>query len=600
VTPEVLSGLVSVCIDRPLLSLDRPFTYRLPEGTGAGVGSLVSVPFHGRSVRGWILGPTDDVPGRVLDVRKVESQVRFFDETSLQLYRWVAERYVAPLAAVISRSHPPRVVSEETDEELRRGMPAPVVSSIAPDSAADALRRHRNHERLSDALSSGDGTFVLRPVPELEVASAVDSVAACLSGGRRAVVLVPEAEPLPATAKAILDAFGDRAISFLGGSKRSRYRTWLRIASGGSDVVVGSRSAVFAPVPGLGLVLVSRENHSGHREDRAPYYHAREVAVARCRLEGAVALISDVCPSTESSVLDAVEVSPATRSWVPVETVKPAPQGRAPRLQTLLREARSGFVFEPLKGAGIAQVCRACGEPAACSACGGPIRSERGSFLCTVCEAPGSCARCGSGDFGVRRGGLESVEDWVSRSAGVSVRVAGPDAPPTSAEEVSLGGVQAVKETGPLGLDLVAVLDADLSLRRAGLSAAESALAVWMQAVAWARPHGRAIVQTAQPSDPAIQALVAGNPSRFHRAELRRRAESGFPVGHPVFRIAGTAGLAEELSRLGPENLLSTSAGEEAICLVSVHPDDLRAFGDAIRDLAVGGRVTRVEAEPHL
>ena len=104
-----LSGPVGVCVDRPLLSLDRPFTYELPVELGGGVGSLVQVPFHGRASRGWVLGPTGDLPKRMLAVKKVVSPVRFFDERRLALFRWVSERYVAPLAAVIARAVPPRV-----------------------------------------------------------------------------------------------------------------------------------------------------------------------------------------------------------------------------------------------------------------------------------------------------------------------------------------------------------------------------------------------------------------------------------------------------------------------------------------------------------
>ena len=100
-------------MDRPVLSLDRPFTYDLPEDLGGRLGCLVQVPFHGALVRGWVLGPTGDVPRRVLRVKKLVSPVRFFDGPMLQLLLWVSERYVAPLASVITRSHPPRVASEE-------------------------------------------------------------------------------------------------------------------------------------------------------------------------------------------------------------------------------------------------------------------------------------------------------------------------------------------------------------------------------------------------------------------------------------------------------------------------------------------------------
>src|SRR6185503_4579965 len=81
---DALSGPVGVCVDRPLLSLDRPFTYELPAELGAGVGSLVQVPFHGRATRGWILGPIEDLPTRMLAIKKVVSPVRFFDDGRLE------------------------------------------------------------------------------------------------------------------------------------------------------------------------------------------------------------------------------------------------------------------------------------------------------------------------------------------------------------------------------------------------------------------------------------------------------------------------------------------------------------------------------------
>ena len=77
------------------------------------MGSLVQVPFHGRAVKGWVLGPTDDVPPRMLEVKKSVSPERWFDADGLALARWVGERYVAPLATVLGRATPPRVASEE-------------------------------------------------------------------------------------------------------------------------------------------------------------------------------------------------------------------------------------------------------------------------------------------------------------------------------------------------------------------------------------------------------------------------------------------------------------------------------------------------------
>ena len=619
-----LSGPVDVCVDRPVLSLDRPFTYELRAELEAGLGSLVQVPFHGRSVRAWVLGRATEVPDRLLSVKTVVSPVRFFDEPMLALFRWTSERYVAPLASVIERSCPPRVASEEhvgadadsdgANASLRRGRFAPSARSARSRAPAPSTRplleRYRNGEELLDALRGGRGAFVVRPTLRDEQRIAVDAVAETLARGRMAIVLVPELDPLPATAAAVLDAFGDGAVLFAGGSKRARYRTWLDIAEGRYRVVVGTRPAVFAPVGELGLVYVSRESHAGHREERSPYYHVRDVALARARLAGAVCVMSAACPTAEAASSGATEVSPTGRWWPPVEVVRPGPEGRAPRLVSALRSATRAFVYAPLPGYGVARVCRSCGEPAACAVCRGLLRAESGSVRCVVCGADGRCAACGSDRFGVAPGGAERVEEWASRVAAVAVRRDDGRARPRvpGAREVVVGGVDAVKEFGPgaLGLDLVAVLDADAAARRPGLSARERALATWMEAAGWASapdgvdPRGRVIVQTRSPNDPAVQALVSGNPARFHRAEIARRQDAGFPPTAAVFRVAGTTALARELEDLSHRTMLVTAAQDETLCLLALDPPDVPAFGRGMRALAARGVVTRVEAEPHL
>ena len=593
-----LAGPVAICVDRPLLSLDRTFTYNLPAELGAGLGSLVQVPFHGRSVRAWVLGSTDDVPSKVLAVRKLVSPTRWFDEPGLELCRWVSGRYVAPLAAVLARATPPRVAGEENGARL-----AEPRNVVAPPEVIGVLRDHRNGQSLLRAVvEARAGAWILRPVPELEALAIVESAAACLASGRRALVIVPESVPVPGTAKAIAETFGDRAVLLLGGSKRARYRAWLDVQAGHYDVVVGTRPSVFAPVPGLGLIVIARESHAALREDRAPYYHARDVALARGEIEQAVVVLSALAPSSEAAALSLPAVSPERRSWVPVEVVAPGPEGRAPRLVRALRSASRAFVFSPLPGYGIAAICRACGQPAACGVCGGSLRSSEGVVRCVVCEAPGRCRACGAMDFGLRRGGEERVEEWAARAAQVPVRRLGPgDAPRLPVEgEVLVGGPDDVREFGAGGLDLVAILDADLAARRPGLTARERAFTTWTEAVAWARPGGRAIVQSSHANDPAVQSLVQGDPARFHRDERLRRAQAGFPVGSAVFRVAGGSGLEGELTALGPITLLVSSAEGQTICLLALDPGGVPAFGRAARELARRDVITRVEAEPHL
>jgi primosomal protein N' (replication factor Y) len=601
----VLSGPVAVCVDRPVLSLDRAFTYDLPGEMGAGVGSLVQVPFHGRLVQGWVLGRTDDVPARILRARRLVSPVRFFDDAMLGVLRWVSERYVAPLASVIARSHPPRVASEEAAvgaSGVGGGRVGIGMAAGAHPAGPLALAWYDHGREMLAAIAGGAGAFVLRPAPEDEVTAAVECVGACLTAARTAIVLVPDANPVPATAAAIRDAFGDAVALLLGGDKRERYRRWLEILAGRYACVIGTRAAVFAPLPDLGLILVSRESHAMHREERSPYYHVRDVALVRAARVGGVCAMSALCPSLETTAVAHTAVEPAERRWAAVEVVRPGPEGRAPRLLSALKSARRGFLFAPLPGYGVARICRGCGEPAACASCGGLLRAEEGQVRCAVCGADGRCASCGASDFGIARGGAERVEEWAGGVAQVQVRRIGArEVPrPVGGGEILVGGIDAVKDFGPLELDLVGILDADLAARRPGLAARERALVSWMEAAAWARPNGRVIVQTAHPNDPAVQALVSGRPERFHRAELPRLADAGFPVGAAVFRVAGRGELEAELRALRPRTLLTTSLEGETLCLVAVDPGGVAPFGRVVRGLAERGVVTRVEAEPHL
>ena len=607
--PARLTGPVDVCVGIPRLELDRPFTYLLRDEHDAGVGSLLSVPFHGRTVKGWVLGPPEDPPaGRLLPVRRVRSPVRFFDERMLRLLRWMSERYLAPLAAVIERSHPPRVASEERPGHGPAGRAERGGGPARTRAPAPAPARYRATQSLL-----APGTTWLRPLPHEEAEVCVAAVRACVQTGRRALVLVPTAEPLPFTARSVLEALGPGAVAFMGGDGRDRYRTWLEIGAGKYRVVVGTRPAVFAPLPDLGLIWVGREVHPGHREERAPYYHVRDVAVARAGFEGAACVLSALCPSVETAVAASRgEVRVARpprgieRAAAPlVEVAPPDAEDRSARLATVLREARSAALIVSRRGYGTARVCRRCGRPATCAACGGPIGVAEAGAACRVCGAAGRCAECAGEAFGVERGGTEHVARWAARTTGLAVHPEAPagPSPPPGPGRVLVGTAAAVTDAGPLGLDLVALLDPDRALARPGLRAGEQAVATWMEAAAWARGRaegGRVLLQTRHPGHPAVQAVVRWDPQPFLEGEARRRREAGFPPGHPVFRVAGRAGDATLRTLPGTAVLAATGDGDETICLVTVSPGALPAFRQHVVRLASEGMVARVEAEPHL
>jgi primosomal protein N' (replication factor Y) len=194
------------------------------------------------------------------------------------------------------------------------------------------------------------------------------------------------------------------------------------------------------------------------------------------------------------------------------------------------------------------------------------------------------------------------VEEWAGRAASVPVRRL-RDAEPArlpADREILVGGPDHVRDLGTGDLDLVAILDVDLADRRPGLAARERSLATWMEAVGWARPRGRAIVQASSPGDPIVQALVRGNPDRFHADERKRRSDAGLPVGAAVFRVTGSTDVEAELRAFEPATLLVSASEGRTVCLLALDTERVTALGTRLRELAADGVVDRVEAEPHL
>jgi primosomal protein N' (replication factor Y) len=538
----------------------------------------------------------------------VLSRTPILDERLLDLARWMAERYVVPLSLAIGVMPPPRVASEESTRTGPRPRdPSNLVTS-------KRLERYQNASTLLRACGEGSGAFAIRPLPDDEGSTCFEAVMACLVGGRRAIVVVPEAEPLPRTARGLAETLGSDALLYVGGEPRERYRAWLDMLAGRYRVVIGTRSAAFAPVPDLGLIWVHREAHPGHREERAPRHHVRDVALARARLEDAVCVVAGLATSTEAAALvdrgamAVVRPSRAEeRAASPlVETTVPEREDRSPRLGRLLREADGAFLLVSRLGYGLARACRRCGEPARCARCSGPVVLREGRPSCAVCHADAVCPTCGSERFAVERAGTERVEEWtrhVTRLPVARVESAAEAVPPEPGR-VIVGSAAAVKDFGPTPpVQLVAILDPDRARRRDGLSAPDQALATWMEAAVWAGPRGRGrrvLLQTGDSGDPAIQALIRWDPDVLHRAEQDRRASAGFPPGHPVFRVIGTPALRDAMASLRPVHLLHTSGDGETVSLVTIDPDAIPRFRERVLSWVGEGIVTRVEAEPQL
>jgi primosomal protein N' (replication factor Y) len=259
--------------------------------------------------------------------------------------------------------------------------------------------------------------------------------------GRGAIILVPEIALTPQTVGRFLSRFPDIAVLHSSLTDATRARQWLRIARGEVHVVVGARSALFAPVADLGLIVVDEEHESSFKQQNQPRYHAREMAVLRARLEDAVTVLGSATPCLESwqraksGEYELLELPKrATSSQLPAVQVvdmrheKPV-HGRPPlfsrRLRLLVEEQLDAkqqvLLFLNRRGFSPVLWCPDCGETLRCPDCDVPLtwHAYRGRLVCHYCmhDAPRAemCSTCQSPKLRPLGSGTERVEDIVKQ-----------------------------------------------------------------------------------------------------------------------------------------------------------------------------------------
>jgi primosomal protein N' (replication factor Y) len=396
----------------------------------------------------------------------------------------------------------------------------------------------------------------------------LQACAAVLERGLGAIILVPEIALAPQTVGRVRARFGDRVAilhSALTDAERRDERE--RIATGAARIVVGARSAIFAPVRGLGLIVVDEEHDSSYKQDSDPRYDARTVAAKRAALEGAVAVYGSATPRPESwAALERLELGGRLGAELPpVRVVDLRREAGYPLSAPLLSELRRiaerrGKAILLLNRRGVAPAlhCRACGTTIRCPNCDVALVLHGDSALrCHHCgftrDAPEACPACGSPDLARLGAGTQKLERELEREL-PDLELIRLDADAASNPDelsaalrrfaatdgaVLLGTQMVAKGHHFAGVELAAVVDADTGLGLPDFRAEERTFQLITQLAGRSGRDapGRVIVQTFQPDARPIAHAARHDVSRFLAEELERRRDLGYPPYRHLVRI---------------------------------------------------------------
>jgi primosomal protein N' (replication factor Y) len=578
-------------------ALARLFTYEV--GEDVEPGSVVEVALHGARRRGVVVSLDEEAPPGVEPAR-AGPVVDRLPAPLVELALWLAEYYGSTPARALQLVAPVqrRRRGERTEPAVREALAGEAEPARLSEAQRAAL------ERITTLLAAGEGGNVLLygATGSGKTEVYLQACAAALARGQGAIVLVPEIALAPQTLGRFRARFGDRVAllhSALTDAERRDERE--RIAAGEAPVVVGARSAVFAPVARLGLICVDEEHDASYKQDSDPRYDARTVAAKRAGLEGAVAVYGSATPRPESwERLERLELGGRLGAALPpVRVVDLRREAGYPLSAPLLAEldavaAAGGKAILLLNRRGVAPAlhCRACGLTPRCGFCDvALVLHGDGRLRCHHCgwsePAPEVCPSCGSAELARLGAGTQRLESELEARLPELERIrldADAVARPGALAEalgrfarargaVLLGTQMVAKGHHFAGVDLAAVVDADTGLGLPDFRAEERTFQLLTQLAGRSGRDapGRVLVQTFQPDARPVALAARHDVPRFLAGELERRRALGYPPFRQLVRVvvAGPepeapmraleelrAGLPEAADVLGPAPLL--------------------------------------------
>jgi primosomal protein N' (replication factor Y) len=568
--------------------LDFPLTYHVPPGLRSQVcvGSRVLAPLGPRHVEGVIVEFRESPPGSRTSGNRSAPVLRdllglvgapsdTLPEDVLAVIKWVAERYVTSLGqalrVVLPTPHRPLSPRKPRKAAAPAAPPAvPAVPPAPPTPVTPSTPISVGWEPFHAALQTPQSAvFLLHGSPGQRMSSLLQAAGAVLARGRSVLLLVPETARASLLYAQSAELWGD-AVAFWhrGLTLPMRDQIWQHVRTNEIRAVVGTRSAVFLPMHALGLIGLDEEESASFKEEQAPHYHARDVALMRARQQHAMVLLASAHPSVETAAgSDLVRLPPIETPGHPAPSPRidlldlrqlQRPYGRLltdPLIAALRSaiEAKAGAcLFLNRKGYAPALHCRACGQGVQCPNCSVTMTFYRRPprQICHYCgessPVPDACPACHGTKLAPSGFGTEHLEEEVHRlfPAARILRLdrdtaRTPEAAETLRRKISgdrfdvIVGTQMLFQGSSLPqVGLVGIPYADAGLHRPDYRSAEHTYHSLLDAAALARPGnqgGSVLIQTYMPTHHAIRAVALNEPAHFYDHEVTARRTLGYP-----------------------------------------------------------------------
>jgi primosomal protein N' (replication factor Y) len=530
-----------------------------------GPGAVVEVRFGNARRRG-VVTEVGVTPPQGIEAAPVERVVEELPPALIQLALWVADYYgstpgraLALVAPVQRRPRGERAQPAERDSLPGEAEPAELSASqqqALQRIVAGLDARESANLLLHGATGSGKTEVYLQ------------ACAAALARERGAIVLVPEIALTPQALGRFRARFGDRiAVLHSALTEAERRDERARIARGDATIVVGARSAVFAPVRNVGLICIDEEHDASYKQESDPRYDARTVAAKRAALENAVAVFGSATPRPESwGSLERLELGGRLSGPLPpVKVVDLRREAGYPLSAPLLAELgaiadKGGKAILLLNRRGVAPAlhCRACGTTLRCLNCDVSLVLHGDRVLrCHHCghsePEPDTCPVCASTDVARLGAGTQRLERELAAKvpelSTIRLDADAAERPGAMAKALTqfaaadrgvLVGTQMVAKGHHFpGVALAAVVDADTGLGLPDFRAEERTFQLLTQLAGRSGRDapGRVLVQTFQPDSRAIALAARHDVPRFLAGELERRRELGYPPFRHLVRI---------------------------------------------------------------